>query len=39
MSLFQIAVGVEKWGIFRRYSRFRELHQDWKKKYLEVHLY
>ena len=32
----QIAVGEEKWGIFRRYRRFRELHQDWKKKYLEI---
>ena len=32
----QIAIGEEKWGIFRRYSRFRELHQDWKKKYLKI---
>ncbi|CAG2246754.1 KIF16B [Mytilus edulis] len=26
----QIAVGEERWTIYRRYSRFRDLHQEWK---------
>lgn len=32
----QIMIGDDKWNIFRRYSRFRTLHQDWKKKYVEI---
>ncbi|XP_052059373.1 kinesin-like protein KIF16B [Mytilus californianus] len=32
----QIAVGDEKWTIYRRYSRFRDLHQEWKKHYLQI---
>ncbi|XP_048732048.2 kinesin-like protein KIF16B isoform X2 [Ostrea edulis] len=32
----KIAVGEDIWSIYRRYSRFRQLHQDMKKKYLEV---
>lgn len=32
----QIAIGEDVWGIYRRYSRFRQLHQDMKKKFPEV---
>ncbi|CAG2248118.1 KIF16B [Mytilus edulis] len=32
----QIAVGEERWTIYRRYSRFRDLHQEWKKHYLQI---
>nr|XP_022333940.1 kinesin-like protein KIF16B isoform X3 [Crassostrea virginica] len=32
----KIAVGEEVWSIYRRYSRFRQLHQDMKKKFPEV---
>lgn len=32
----QIAIGEDVWSIYRRYSKFRQLHQDMKKKFPEV---
>ncbi|XP_061173499.1 kinesin-like protein KIF16B [Saccostrea echinata] len=32
----KIAVDEDVWSIYRRYSRFRQLHQDMKKKFPEV---
>lgn len=32
----QIAIGDDVWSIYRRYSKFRQLHQDMKRKFPEV---
>ncbi|CAL8270864.1 unnamed protein product [Gadus morhua 'NCC'] len=32
----KISVGDETWTVFRRYSRFREMHRSLKMKYPEV---
>lgn len=32
----KIAIGEDVWSIYRRYSKFRQLHQDMKKKFPEV---
>ncbi|XP_076441871.1 kinesin-like protein KIF16B isoform X2 [Babylonia areolata] len=32
----KVKIGAETWSVFRRYSRFRELHQKMKKQFPEV---
>ena len=36
---FQIKIGDEVWSVFRRFSKFRELHQTMRKKYPNVSLH
>ena len=36
---FQIKIGDEVWSVFRRFSKFRELHQTMQKKYPNVSLH
>lgn len=36
VSILQVTVMDETWTVFRRYSRFREMHKSLKSKYPEV---
>ncbi|OWF53130.1 kinesin-like protein KIF16B isoform X2 [Mizuhopecten yessoensis] len=32
----KVIIGDDSWTIYRRYSRFRQVHQDWKRKIPEI---